>query len=466
MDGTGDFSAKERHTVLLACCIGGFLAPLITTMINLAVPVISIDFGISAHDQGWLIMSYFLSSVAFMIPMSRLSDLYGKKRMFMIGILIVIAGSLMSALSPTFIVLLIWRVITGIGTACISSTSISMIAQVYPKASRGLPFAMNTMCIYIGASLGPVLGGIITEVLGWEYIFLSVIPFSIAALFAMLLFKKDFRTAEGEPFDLKGSLLYGIGIVVLMYGVLTVPEITSAAFIAAGTVLMIAFFIFETREDHPVLMVGLFREKVFRRSTMAAFLNYGSSYAVVFTMSLYLQNIGMYAPGAAGLIILVQPAIQAVVTPFAGRMSDKTDPRFLTTAGMLMMLSSTALMATLTVEVEMIKIYMILIMTGIGYGLFSSPNTNLVMGSVTQKSYSESSGVIAVMRQVGMMVSVAIIMCMIAFTMGTDTNIPSMTNEFISAIRYAFTVCCGLAVIGAFMAWFSKGTAGTEGAGN
>ena len=457
-----DHTDSERRIVLIACCIGAFLAPLITTMINLAVPTISVEFGIAAHSQGWLVMAYFLSSVAFMIPMARLSDLYGKRKLFMIGIIIVLVSSLMSALSSSFAVLLAWRLITGLGTACISSTSISMIAQIYPRASRGLPLALNTMCIYIGASIGPALGGFITDLLGWRWMFFSIVPFALAAFFAIFMFKKDFRTSEGEPFDLKGSLLYGIGIVALMYGVLTVPEILSSVFIAGGIVLLIMFFRYETREKYPVLMVSLFKGKTFRRSTIAAFLNYGASYAVVFTLSLYLQNIGNMGPATAGLIILIQPAIQSVVTPFSGRASDIINPRILTTAGMIMMCGGTAVMATLSANIEMIKIYAILILTGLGYALFSTPNTNRVMGGVSEKHYSESSGVISVMRQVGMMSSVAIIMCMIAFTMGSDTHIHDMVPEFISAIRYTFTICFLLAVCGTFMSWFSEDK-GTEG---
>ncbi|MCL2786457.1 MAG: MFS transporter, partial [Methanomassiliicoccaceae archaeon] len=342
MNGEGtDFSSREKRIVLIACCIGAFMAPLTTTMINLAVPTIAGEFHISAHTQGWLVMAYFLSSVAFMVPMSRLSDLYGKKMMFIIGVIIVLFSSLMSAYSSSFEILLAWRLVTGLGTACISSTSISMIAQVYPKASRGLPLALNTMCIYIGASMGPALGGVITEMFGWRYMFLSLIPFSVSALLVIFFFKKDFKTSEGEPFDLKGSLLYGIGIVALMYGVLTVPSMLSAAFIAAGVVILIIFFGFETKDEYPVLMVGLFKGKIFRRSTLAAFLNYGSSYAVIYTMSLYLQNVGGMNAAAAGLAILMQPVVQAVVTPFAGRMSDKIDPRLLTTAGMIMMCCGT-----------------------------------------------------------------------------------------------------------------------------
>jgi MFS family permease len=319
------------------------------------------------------------------------------------------------------------------------------------------------MCIYIGASLGPSLGGMLTEVFGWRTMFLALIPFSVAAFVTMFYFKTDFKTSEGEPFDTKGSLLYGIGIVALMYGVITLPDMLSAAFIAAGAVLLVAFFNFETKEKYPVLMVKLFSGKVYRRSTIAAFLNYGSSYAVIFTLSLYLQSIGQMTPGTAGLIILLQPVTQAIVTPFAGRASDKMDPRVLTTLGMIMMCIGTATMITLTVDVNIAKVYMILLFTGLGYAFFSTPNTNLIMGNVSAKNYSESSGVISVMRQVGMMSSVAIVMCMISVTMGTAATIdPDMYGAFIDAVRYSFAVCFALAVIGAFMTWFSRGDGSPE----
>ena len=453
------FSLKDKRIVLLACCIAGFISPLLTSMVNLAIPSIAFEFGISAHDRGWLVMTFFLSSVAFLVPVSRIADLYGKKKLFIMGIAVVLISSLMSAFSTSFGMLLVWRVVAGLGTAAISSTSISMIVQIYPRSQRGLPLALNTMCIYIGASMGPGLGGILTETFGWQSIFLSLMPFSVAAFVAIIFFKKDFKTAEGEPFDLKGSVLYAMGIMALMYGIITLPDKLSPAFIAAGAVLLIAFFNFETKEKHPVLMVGLFRGKVFRRSSIAAFLNYGSSYAVLFTLSQYLQDIGGMSPGTAGLIILLQPAVQAVVTPFAGRTSDRIDPRILTTMGMIMMCFGTGLMITLTVNVdsEMFKVYLILLFTGLGYALFSTPNTNLIMGNVSPKSYSESSGVISVMRQVGMMSSVAVVVCMISIMMGTTTVIdPSTYGQFMTAVRYSFIICFLLAAAGAFMTWFSK----------
>jgi MFS family permease len=160
--------------------------------------------------------------------------------------------------------------------------------------------------------------------------------------------------------------------------------------------------------------------------------------------------------GAVGLIIMLQPAVQAIVTPFAGRMSDRINPRILTTIGMIMMCLGTAVMITLTIEIVMFKVYLALIFTGLGYALFSTPNTNLILGNVKAKNYTESSGVISVMRQVGMSFSIAIIMCMMSVTMGTTSNILGMENEFITAVRYAFAICFMLAAAGAFLTWFSN----------
>jgi EmrB/QacA subfamily drug resistance transporter len=456
MNNDCTFSPKERRIVLIACCIGGFITPLITTMINLALPTIGAEFGISEHDREWLVIMFFLSSVAFLVPMSRLSDLYGKRKMFIIGIVIVLIASVMSAFADSFSLLLFWRLVTGVGAASIASASISMIAQVYPRSQRGLPLAINTMFIYIGASLGPSLGGFLTEAFGWESIFLAIIPFSVAALVPLLLFKGEFCTSKGEPFDIKGTILYGVGIVAMMYGVITLPNTLSLAFIAGGAVLLTAFFRFEKRTEYPVLKVGLFRERVFKRATLSTLLNYGASYAVLLTMSMYLQDVGGFSPGKAGMIILAQPVIQAVITPFAGRLSDKIDPRKLTTAGMLMMCIGTALMITITEEVIMLKVYLTLMITGLGYALFSAPNTNLIMGSVSPKNYSESSGLISAMRQIGMMVSVAILMCMISVFMGTNAVITDDIPSFINAVRVAFSICFVLAVIGTYMTWTAR----------
>jgi len=451
------FSAKDKRIVLIACCIAAFIAPLAASMINVAIPTIGDEFGVSAHDRGLLVLTYFLSSVAFLVPMSRFSDLYGKRKIFLCGLVIVLFSSLMSAFSASFFILMGWRLLTGLGTACIATTSISMIAQVYPRAHRGLPLALNTMCIYVGATMGPALGGFVTEVLGWEWIFLAIVPFAVVGFIAMSYFKHEFVTSKGEPFDHKGALLYGVGIIALMYGISNLPGMHAAMFVAAGIATLVIFFKFETKERYPVLTVGLFRGRTFRRSCIAAFLNYGAAFAIVFTLSMYLQQICGLSPGEAGLIILIQPAVQSVVTPFAGRMSDRIDPRILTTSGMISMCISTAVMITLTADLQMFKIFTVLMFSGLGYALFSTANTNVIMGSVSEKNYSDSSGLVSVMRQVGMMSSLAIVMCMISVFMGTTSNIePAMFGAFIDVIRYSFAVCFCLAFVGVFMTWFSK----------
>jgi MFS family permease len=252
-----------------------------------------------------------------------------------------------------------------------------------------------------------------------------------------------------------------------MYGVITLPDVLSSIFIAAGALLLVIFLNAQMKTKYPVLMLSLFSGKTFRRSTFATFLNYGSAYAVLFSLSLYLQYIGGMGPGTAGLIILAQPAIQAVITPFAGKLSDKIDPRILTTSGMIMMCIGTLLMITLTEELVMLQVYAILIATGCGYALFSAPNTNVVMSCVAVKDYSESSGVLSLMRQVGMMTSIAIVMCMISVFLGTSTIVtPDVFGEFIMSIRYSFAVCFALAVIGCFMTWFSRDNNASAGISN
>jgi MFS family permease len=363
----------------------------------------------------------------------------------------------MSGFSTSFGMLLFFRLVTGMGTACVASTSISLIAEVFPRAYRGVPLALNTTFIYIGATIGPGLGGIITELMGWEWIFIFIIPICIAGLIPMLLFKRDFVVSRGEPFDIKGTLLYGSGIVTLMYGVSHLPDTIAIMCIAAGIVMLIAFVNFETREEYPVLSVRLFKEKTFRRSCIAAFLNYGATYAIVFTMSIYLQQVCGLNPGHAGMIVLIQPLVQTIVTPFAGRMSDKMDPRILTTAGMLCVCISTGLMMTLTIELNMVKVALTFVFSGLGYALFSTANTNVIMGSVSEKNYSDASGMVSVMRQVGMMASLAVVMCIISVLMGTGTAVaPDMFDTFMRVVRYAFSICFTMAFIGVFVAWFSN----------
>jgi Arabinose efflux permease len=454
MDDARIFSKREQRLVLLASCLAIFATPLMGTMVNLALPTLGSEFGISTSQEGWVIAVYFLSSVAFMVPIARLSDLYGKRRMFIIGIFITIAGAILASFSPNFTALLTCRVIMGLGSAAISCTGIAMLTEVYPKNHRGGAIGLNTASVYLGSSVGPPLGGFLTDTLGWHSTFYMVIPFCLLALIAILAFKTDFTPSKGEHFDVKGSVVYGVAITIATYGLMSITEWYSIPLMIFGIALLGVFYLIEKRESFPVLNVKLFSNSRYTRSVAAALLNYASSFAVAFFLSLYLQDVGGYTPSQAGMVLLIQPLIQAVFTPLTGRLSDRVDARILPTIGMIITCAGLMVIVLLTREVDIMLVAFALILLGTGYALFSAPNTNAVMATVSPREYSEASGMLGIMRQGGILLSIGIAVGCVSLIVGNGSIDPATIDLFMNAMRTAFLIFVGMSVVGCVLSWF------------
>ena len=455
MDGHS-FTKREKRTVLAASCIAIFLNPLVGSMLNLALGAIQADFHCSEHNLGWIASVYFMVSVMALLPASRLADIYGKKRIFLIGAVIVLVASVLSALSPNIYVLYVFRGLTGVGTAFISCTSVSLISDVYGPHERGGALGINTACVYVGASIGPTLGGVLTDFLGWRSIFFILVPMIVVAALLMKSFKYEFTNTPGESYDSKGSTLYVVGIFILMFGIISLPEIYAIVMIVVGSLMIIGFVRFESKEEYPIFHGELFESVRFRRSMVALTLNYASSFCVMFFLSRYLQGIGLLSPTEAGLVMMCQPAFQVVFTLIAGKLSDSMDKRILPTVGMIILCVGLAMLYAFTSkDIDYPMIILSQIVMGIGFGIFSAPNTNAVMSYVKREHYNHASGMISTFRQIGMMISMGLATCLISIYMGTNTALdPSNYDEFITVMKVAWAICIGFSVIGSIISWF------------
>ena len=451
-----EYTAAERRTVLIASCMAIFVNPLAGTMLNLALNAIGADLDCSAHELGWIASIFFIISVVAMVPAARLADIFGKKRIFLIGSVIAMAGLLLSMTAQDIRMLYVFRGMTGIGTAFISATSVSMIVDVYPRDRRGAALAWNTACVYVGASLGPSLGGIVTDLFGWRIIFLVVIPFLVLGALMMLRFPYNIANTKGEPFDAKGSVVYGISIVLVMFGIISLPELYGMLMIAAGFVVLVFFVITEMKVEYPIMHLALFRNSRFTRSLTALFLNYAASYCIAFFFSLYLQNIGEMTSTEAGMFLMIQPVVQVVFTLIAGRFVDRMDLRILPTVGMsitllgiVMLYFSTGLTYNLTM------LYVAQFVLGLGFGLFSSPNTTATMAYVDRKDYNKASALISTMRQIGMTASMGLATCLISIFLGTEAVIsPENYAQFVDVVRTGLLFCMAFCGIGTLFSWF------------
>ncbi|MEE1135656.1 MAG: MFS transporter [Methanocorpusculum sp.] len=457
-----ELSKKHQYLVLAATSLGVLMNPLLASMIILALPHVGADFLVSARNLGWMSTAYILSNAICLVPGAWVVDKVGYKKSFIAGSIIVTATCLLAGFAPNYEILLACRILSGLGVSLLMITSLAILTRIFPKEKRGFVIGINTTTVYIGLTLGPFLGGILTETLGWRALFLVMAPAVLISGLLLFFFMKTEFTIPVKKFDFGGAVLYGVSMLSLMYGLSTITDNGSIFLAAAGLVLFAVFIWYELRRTNPLLHVNLFfKNKRFARSSYAALLNYAAVYAVTYMVSLYLQSVGQLNAAEAGMIILFQPLIQVLVTPIAGKLSDKVDAKYLVTIGMVLTVAGLILLSGLGLSMTNVAAYIAVtqVFIGLGAALFSAPNTSSIMGSVAPAEYSMASSVVSVVRQVGMLISMAVCMAAVSFFVGgSDMLGPDMYAEFVEALRVSMIICTGLGIIGIFFSWF-RGTA-------
>ena len=443
---------QSRQAALLVTTVGSFLTPFMGSSIAIALPSIGRDLAMDAILLGWVATTYILASVMFLVPIGRIADIYGRKRIFTCGMITYTAASLLSAISTSAAMLISFRVLQGIGGAMVFSTGVAILTSVFPPQERGRVLGIYAAAVYIGLLVGPFVGGLLTQHLGWRSIFWINVPLGllmIALIFWKL--KGEWAEAKGEKFDFVGSIIYSLMLIAIMYGFTMLPEMTGAVLILAGALGIVAFLKWENRVEHPVLNTSLFRKnRVFALSNLAAFINYSATFAVGFLMSLYLQYIKGLTPQNAGLVLVASPVIQAIFSPIAGRLSDRIEPRIVSSVGMGIVVIGLILFIFLDMTTSLWYIIAGLIILGFGFALFASPNTNAVMSSVEKKSYGIASATVATSRQLGMVFSMGMVMMIFAVHIGRVQITPEYYPDFLSSVNTAFSIFAVLCFGGVF----------------
>jgi len=439
---TPSLTKVSKSTVLLVTSLAGFVTPFIASSINLALPSIGKEFSMDAVMLGWIATAYLLTAVVFLVPLGRLADMYGRKKLFLWGTVIFTFASCLSALSWSSAVLIISRVIQGIGSAMIFGTGTAMLTSAFPPGERGRAMGINLAAVYIGLSLGPFIGGLLTQYSGWRSIFWLNSAVGLVAVVATLWkLRAEWADARGEKFDLIGSVIYGLGIIAVIYGFASLPDIWGIGWAAIGVIVIIVFVIWERRVPSPVLDVRLFgNNRVFAFSNLAAFISYSATFAVAFLLSLYLQYIRGLEPRDAGLILVTMPVIQAIFSPLTGRLSDRIEPQVLASAGMGLTAAGLLLLFFLDANTALWFILASLILLGYGFSLFSSPNTNAIMSSVEKRLLGVAAATLSTMRLSGQMFSLGIAMLLIAVYVGRVQITPDNYPQFLMSIKVAFGI--------------------------
>lgn len=443
-------SRSLRYTVLFIALLAGFITPFDGSAVNIALPSISAEFHMDAVSLSWISTAYLLAAAIFLVPFGRIADIYGRKRVFLYGIAVFTIASLLVTMVPTTALLILARTLQGFGGALIYGTSIAILTSVFPHNERGKALGIYVTAVFVGLMAGPLLGGLLTDFFGWRSIFFVNIPLGIIACL-LIVTKLDGEWAEcaGESFDVTGSVLFALSLIALMIGFSEVPGMAGLVLIPAGLVLGWVFVWYEMRAPFPVLDMHLFTtNRVFAFSNLAALINYSATYAVTFLLSLDLQYTKGFSPELAGLVLIIQPAAMALVSPVAGRLSDRIDPQIVASSGMGLGAVGLFLLSFLSESTPLWYIVICLIIFGAGLGLFSSPNINAIMSAVEKRQYGVASGMNGTMRVIGQMLSMGIAMMLFALVLGRVEITPEFYAQFVVSLHYAFYLFTILCIIG------------------
>jgi len=456
-----ELTKKQRRLILAGISIASFMSPFAMSMLNLSLSEIGTEFGVSAHALAWVSTAYLFSSILFLVPMARISDLIGRKKIFLLGMTIAFVNAMIEPFVPDFWILVLFRVLDGFAMSCVFATSLPILSSTYPPSQRGSVFGINVSVIYLGSTMGPVVGGIMTAHLGWRSLFFLLLPLIALGIFMVFRYlKTDIAESKGEPFDKTGTVLYMFSIFFLLFGLSNLPKTWAFICLAVGLLSLPLFIWYAKNKTYPIMQIKLFfSNKRFTRSNFAAFMNYAGTYAVAFFLSLYLQRVLHFPADTAGIILLAQPALQAIFSPFVGKLSDKTDSRYLSTLGMVILAVGLIGCSRLHSETALIYLIGCEILLGIGFAFFSSPNTSAIMNSVGKKDYSSASASLSVMRQSGMVLAMAVAMCSISIFLGsTEMLSPETVPYFLTSMKTTFYIGTALCLIGAVLS-YSRGAA-------
>lgn len=442
----------SKRFIVIVIALASFMTAFMGSAINIALPTIGKNFGINAVFLSWLATSYLLTTAVLLIPIGKLSDIFGRTRFLKIGTVIFSAGSLFCGLSDSGVMLLIFRLFQGVGSSMIFATSTAILVSAFPVNERGKVIGIYATSAYTGLSIGPFLGGLIAQYFGWTYIFYFNFILGIAT-FLLLFFhlKTEWIDAGKEKFDLSGSVIYVISLTLLMLGLTFLPTLHGILLFISGIIMFYLFFKSEEKKDFPVFNVNVFlSSRAFTLSNLSALISYSATFAIGFLMSLYLQNVKGLQARDAGMILITQPVMMAVFSPLAGRISDKIEPQKVASAGMAILTAGLIVFAFINSDFGLGLIIFNLALIGFGFALFSSPNMNAIMSSIDKKYYGVASSTQASMRMIGQMFSMGIVIVVFSVIIGKAEISQSNQADFLYCLKLLFILFSILCFLGIF----------------
>lgn len=408
-----EISKSKWTNIIITVGIGSFMATLDSSVVNIALPQISTYFNASMSSIEWIVMAYLLVISSLLLTYGRFGDMYGHKRIYLNGFLIFTIGSVLCGLSRTITILIISRVIQAIGAGMLMAMGPAIITDVTPVKDRGKALGMNGVAVYVALTSGPIIGGILTSKLGWQSIFFVNVPVGIIGYFMGWKFLLNKEVNKVQKFDIKGAVLVFFAMITLLLPLSNGENVgwsnplIIASFVSSA-VLFAAFIYTEIRAEAPMMDLTLFKNRLFTMSNISLLISFIAGFSIALLMPFYFQELRGISPSMAGLMMIPQPIITILITPVSGILSDKIDSRYLGSLGMLIVAAGMFLLSTLNINSTVLQSSIFLIIVGLGNGAFQTPNNSAIMGSVPENRRGIASGMLATMRNIGMVLGIAV----------------------------------------------------------
>lgn len=402
--------------MLVATATGAFVSSLNNNIVNVALPQMATDYGVNPAQIQWVVTTYFLTTAVTMVIVGRLSDIVGRKRIYTRGCLIFAAGAALAGLGPSLWICVMARVVQAIGGSMLVANALAIVAAVYPPEKRGQAVGVNGTLVGVGSFLGPSLGGLLTDTLGWHYIFLVNVPFSFLLFaFSLLFIPTDKPDDKGtEPFDLAGTVFYALAMLAIMVGTTNLAEnYRSAPFwlgpLVIGAGLLALFIRQETGHPQPVLDLRLFRNLRFSTGLTSGLCAFMVAAFSNFSLPFYLEHTLGLPPASAGLVMTPFPLAMMAFSWVSGYLADRTGTGSgITTLGMALITAAMFWLSFLTPETTPESVMWRLLLLGLGMGFFNSPNNSEVMNATPPGQLGLGSSLLATSRHVGQMLGTSL----------------------------------------------------------
>ena len=443
---------RYQRSVMISMSTAAFLVAFVASSLNLAIPKIVAEFSLSTFSLSLVMCAYLLSTSIFQMPAARLADLVGRKKVFITGIFVFGAFSFLCTLATSGGLLMVMRFCMGIGSAMMFGTNMAILTAVFPPEKRGMAIGINTAVVYFSLAIGPFAGGSIAHYWDWRGIFYFCAILALAAgASAIVAIKQEWTEAKGEPFDFIGSAMYSLSLSGVIYGFTTLPSVAGCICLALGLAGMAVFVRYERHCRYPILKINLFfNNPGFALSSLAAMINYAATFAVSFLISLYLQYIKGMDAQQAGLLLVVQPVFQCALSVLVARLMHWIKPVWLASLGMAMVTLGIFGLCFLEETTSLAYLAVVLALLGIGFGIFSSPNSTIIMTSVGKQDYSTASATTGTVRMVGQALSIAIGAMTIYSQLGDIPIENAPLAGLLSGVNIAFSVFVCLCLVGIY----------------